>query len=293
LNSRSDSLEELTLCTYSSGTTMVREVLGDWFSFLGGKPRVVIFSVSYNITLPEVYRQLENEGMIDILIPIQAGARSPQEIDQFGVYKAISKVNTKWACLIKLDVLPFRDGHGDWLETAIERINAGGYFGFGGSYRAEDMQSVGNGFYRTQKYSHNFCIFRPDEWLSAAGRAKQLTLPKLRHGNEPVAADRFLIERTIQDYMKSEDRYVLIRNEDPTWTVFHINQWGEDLRKIRETYLARRGIIPFLNTGKRIPMSAYKYPPWQRYYGYPKPTLLQRLRRKFRKLIHESYFHLF
>ena len=41
-----NSLDQITLCTYSTGGEMVREVLEDWLRFLGGRPHRVIFAVS-------------------------------------------------------------------------------------------------------------------------------------------------------------------------------------------------------------------------------------------------------
>jgi hypothetical protein len=38
-------LSNLAFCTFSTSRIMVREVLEDWFTFLGGKPKQVIFAV--------------------------------------------------------------------------------------------------------------------------------------------------------------------------------------------------------------------------------------------------------
>ena len=38
-------LTNLAFCTFSTSRIMVREVLEDWFTFLGGQPKQVIFAV--------------------------------------------------------------------------------------------------------------------------------------------------------------------------------------------------------------------------------------------------------
>ena len=41
-----NKLDTISLCTYSNGKVMVREVLEDWLQFLGGRPKQVIFAIS-------------------------------------------------------------------------------------------------------------------------------------------------------------------------------------------------------------------------------------------------------
>ena len=50
-------LDQVSLCTYSTGQSMVREVLDDWFQFLGGHLERVIFTVSSSAETPPIYEE--------------------------------------------------------------------------------------------------------------------------------------------------------------------------------------------------------------------------------------------
>ena len=55
-----------------------------------------------------------------------------------------------------------------------------------------------------------------------------------------------------------------------------INLWGEQLREVRKDYLSRKGVIPYLN--KLPELRGNLLYPWDRYYGYPKPSKFKRLK---------------
>ena len=69
---------------------------------------------------------------------------------------------------------------------------------------------------------------------------------------------------------------MLLRIESLDWSVFHVNVWGETLRTVRGSYIKRKGVKRFLNTGK--PPRRVARHPWQKYYGFPSPPLWKRLR---------------
>src|SRR5436190_20808460 len=95
-----------TLVTYSTGSSMVREVLEDWMEFLSPKPRAVVFAVPGEPAPAPIYGQLRHEGRIDDLVVIPSHGRSSNELYLEGLRAAIEAATTDWVVLFKLDALP-------------------------------------------------------------------------------------------------------------------------------------------------------------------------------------------
>ena len=255
-----------TLVTYSTGSVMVREVLDDWMEFLSPKPRAVVFAVPGGPAPPPIYGQLRDEGRIDHLLFIPPRGRSSNELYLEGVRAAVEAATTDWVVLFKLDALPYRAGSDGWLAKAIEVAERHGCFGLTGSFRSHDLVPGPEGFSRTRRFSENFSLFRRRVWLDLIDR-------RFKAGE----TSRYGYEVVVETHLESTGDYNLFRPETPEWTVFHINQWGEDLRRIREQYRARRNIAAFMNVGVPLDRDEPR-PRWQKYYGYPLPPLLRRAR---------------
>ena len=69
---------------------------------------------------------------------------------------------------------------------------------------------------------------------------------------------------------------MLVKHDAQDWSVFHVNVWGDALRKVRASYSGRRGVRRFFNTGKPL-RRPLRYP-WQKYYGFPRPPFLRLMR---------------
>jgi hypothetical protein len=275
-----DVLEQLNLVTFSTGAEMVREVLDDWEEFLGGRPRGVRFAVSPAFGAPSIYEELEREGRIDELLRIDPAGRSVGEVDAEALRRVVEASDSEWVLLVKLDTLPYRQGHEGWLADAFERIERHQLFGLTGSFRSLDLTPLEPGYCTTRKYSNNFSIFRRDEWLevieSSVGRNFD---GPMGHSRYPDALLRFANEVAIETHLRDRNRPMLLRWESPAWSVFHVNVWGETLRRVREDYRARKNIAPFLNSGTPLPRRLRH--PWEHYYGYPPPPWSKRVRIKF------------
>lgn len=282
---------DLTVCTFSTGKIMVREVLNDWLFFIGNQPRELIFSVSPKDNPPVIYEQLKAERIIDKIIYLETENRSVGEIEPHGIRLAIESATTEWILLVKLDALPFRKGHENWLKDAIDAIEKYDCFGLTGSGTYHDIKPLDSNYGKIQKYSNNFSLFQRDNWLKIHDEyigkdfnqnwvlESEFTGPKLR----------FATEGAVEDFLEKNSQHMLVRLESPNWSVFHVNVWGEQLQKVRQAYLNRENITPYLNQGK--PARENLMYPWDKYYGYPKPSISKRLkislgrwRRKFMKL---------
>ncbi|MEG4518175.1 MULTISPECIES: hypothetical protein [unclassified Microcoleus] len=267
----------LTFCTFSTSQIMVREVLEDWLSFLGGRPKQVIFAVSPADKPPPIYQELLAEGLIDELVYVDWRGRSVGETEPEGVRVAIEAAKTDWILLAKLDTLPYRKGHENWLDEVMQTVQKYNCFGFTGSFPSPDMQSLEPGYSKTQKFSNNFSIFRGTEWIEVIDYyvGKKFDGPVAKNALYTKESLRFANEAAIESFLEKNQRYMLVRWETPEWTVFHVNIWGEQLRQIRDRYLARKDISAFLNTGRPQQIGFH---PWELYYGYPKPPLLERFK---------------
>lgn len=283
-------LDQITLCTYSTGSTMVREVLEDWIQFLCGKPKKTVFVVSSTGALPPVYNDLENEGVIDEVIEIGLQGRSVHQVDPLAIRTAIEAARTEWVLLVKLDTLPYRVGNETWLKDDMEMVEREGLFGVTGGWRPEDQKPLSNSHSLTQKYSNNFALFRTAEWLEVHDKylGRDWQGPMTTTPNFQGDSARFATEASVEDYLRKTGRQMLIRHESNEWSVFHVNVWGERLREVREQYIRRVKVDSFLNTGQ--PVQRKLLYPWEKYYMYPAPSVYRRFRiwfgREWRKLLY-------
>ena len=276
-------LNELTLCTYSTGSIMVREVLEDWLVFLGGRPKEIIFTVSPINNPPPIYEQLHLEKGIDTVIYLDPKGRSVAQIEPEAVRTAIEAAQTKWILLIKLDTLPFRRDHQDWLTNAVHVMEKYSCWGITGSGRIyHDASPVEQGYSKTQKFSNNFSIFPRQDWLDIqdmyVGKEFNGLLLSDSIGSVDSKGDalRFITEEAVETFLEKNNRHMVVQWETLDWSVFHVNVWGDQLRQIRESYLARTKVSPYLFKGK--PTSHSMIHPWNLYYGSLKPSLLKRLK---------------
>jgi len=159
---------------------------------------------------------------------------------------------------------------------AVEHYNCLGLTGSAHNYY--NLQPTEQGYSKTQKFSNNFSIIRREDWLSLQDTyvGKNFDGPLL--GDAKFAGEelRFVNEAAIETFFEENQLYMLVRWESLQWSVFHVNVWGEQLRQVRELYMARKGVTPYLFTGK--PHDRSKIHPWDMYYGYPKPSRFKRVR---------------
>ena len=178
---------------------------------------------------------------------------------------------TEWVLLIKLDTLPYRVGHENWLSEVIETVDRHGLFGLTGSFLIADPIPLGSGYDLTQKYSNNFTIMRKADWLSAVdscvGTGYQGTNDDPRFRGEGL---RFLNEFAVENYMEMNQRFMLFRHESRDWSVFHVNVWGDALRRVRVFLPREEGHSPLSEHGPA--RAAEPAPPLGVLLRFPSPS---------------------
>lgn len=275
-----DILSRLALCTFSTGPTMVREVLGDWIEFVGGRPREVIFAVAERDgVVPPIYEELQAEGKIDRLVRLEAGGRAPEAMNAEAMGAAVAAATAEWLLVVKLDTLPYRAGHENWLAETMEAIVRGGFAGLTSCFFYNEAEPSVPGYKALQKLSENFTIIRRADWVEALDE----TLAGGGYHGEAARRDprfagddhRIINEYALGDWLIRRGKRMLMKLESRDWSVFHVNVWGERLRQVRDSYRKRVGVDKYLNIEIRRHRPPYA---WYYTYGCEPPPLIKRIR---------------
>ncbi len=281
------ALESVSLVTNQFGDSdTFADVLHDWFNFLGGKPgEVVVVDCGSDRATHEEYWRLFHDKQIDklqVIRPEHADHRGGRERGYIHEYAAVSTASNPYVLFFHADTLPYRDGHADWLEQAVVYLERADVFAVTGSSNFPSFHhKAWAEWFFSDKCSLNFALLKRRTCLDAIHEfAGDFVLAGFR-GENPAHAtgqDRFLIELAFERYMQRHSAYTLVRIEDPTWTVYHTNVHGGPLQAVREDYLKRKNITPYLN----MALCADPARTWEsRYYGQRGPGLVKRWRIRF------------
>lgn len=231
-------------------------VLEDWFTFLGGKPgEVVVVDGGSDARTHQMYWELFNAGKIDKLQVIRREhPENHKDLCFIQEHTAGAIAAKPYLLWFKSDTLPFRKGHDNWLDEAIGYLDREDTFAVGGSFNfpCKHHDAPWPGWYFSHKCSENFSLMKRSSFVAAmeefAGRyiASGYQAPSPA---DPTGQARYLIEIAWERYIERHNKYTLVKEEDPTWTIFHTNVLGEKLVKVREDYLARREVEKFMNAG--------------------------------------------
>ncbi len=282
----SNKLAEISLVSANFGNGLAyKDVLLDWFKFLGGKPKeVVVVDGGSDQKTQQVYWDLYQDGLIDKLQLIQPNhpdnSKDTCYIQEYTV-GAIS--SNPYVLFFKIDTLPYREGHDDWLDEAITYLDREDVFAIGGSFnKPSKHHDAFDGWYFSHKCSLNFCLMKRSRFMAAMHEfANEYILAGFKGENPGEATNqaRWLVEVALEKYIQNHNVYTLCKVEDKTWTVFHTNVQGEHLRKTRERYLNREDVERFMNAGldegAAIPGQGKYY---GNFYGKPRISLTKRIR---------------
>jgi|GEM_PF-807834 len=283
-----DALEKVSLVTanYGNGETFA-DVLGDWVSFLGGRPgEIVVVDAGSPAVTQNVLRGLREVGKIDQLLLLeQDHPRVGKENCFIQEHTAAGLATRPYLLFFKSDTLVYREGNEEWLMRAMELLERGDTFAVSGSFnrpcrhREVEMDSApaptpalprstrGGGkmedaiaaaeWYFTEKCSLNFALMKRDRYLAAieefggeyvaSGFTSTSPLPDDGKGSR-----RYFIEAAWEAYMKNHGLFTLARVEDLAWTIFHTNVQGADLVGVRRDFLARRDVEKYMNAGQVV-----------------------------------------
>jgi hypothetical protein len=255
--SLSEVLNDLALvcANHGEGTTF-RDVLSDWFAFLGGRPgEVVVLDNGSDAQARGAALECFAEGMIDKLLLVKPGHPDTTKVRHHRAECTAPAIATKpYLLFFKFDTLPYRDGHGNWLVEATEYLDRTDTFAVGGSFNIMSKHHDGPwpGWYFSHKCSENFALMKREMFIQAMEEFAGRYIRSGFSSANPASAtgqDRYLVEVAWERYIEKHQVYTLVREEDPTWTIFHTNVHNEQLGKVRADYLARKRITKFLNAG--------------------------------------------
>jgi hypothetical protein len=258
---------------YGDGS-LLRDVLQDWFAFLGGKPcQVIVLDNGSTAATREATYGCFKDGLIDKLLLITPGDPDVGKHQTYIAENTVGAIAYKpYLLFFKVDCLPYREGHDEWLAEAFGFLERSETFAVGGSFNKPAFHhEAWPGWYFSARCSLNFALMKRERFMAALEESCGGYIASGIRGDNP-SGNRHLVEVSFARYMAAHNLYTLVRVEDPTWTVFHTNAHEARLAKTRADYLARRRIERYLNCGMDPD------PGLHRYYGGPRGPLVQRLR---------------
>lgn len=262
---RPSKLNEVSLVSANFGNGLAyKDVLMDWFRFLGGKPgEVVVVDGGSDISTQTVYWELYKAGLIDKLQVIQSNHEENNKetcyIQEYTVGAIASKPYLLW---FKIDTLPYREGHDNWLEEAINYLDRDDVFAVGGAFnRAWEHREAWPGWYFCGACTINFCLMKRSTFIATMQEFAGSYIDCGFKGEHPFG--RFLVEKAFIEYMAAHKVYTLCKIEDPTWTIFHTNAQNKDLQTIRQRYLEREDVERYINPALSKDVTQFLY------YGKP------------------------
>ncbi len=279
MTEQSSKLSEVSMVSANFGNGLAyREILLDWFKFLGGKPgEVIVVDGGSDSDTQKVYWELYQEGLIDKL---QLIAPHHQDNDKercfIQEYTAAAIASKPYVLWFKIDTLPYREGHDGWLEEAIDYLDRDELFAVGGAFnRTFKHFDAWPGWYFIQACTINFSVMKRSTFVAAMEECLGEYIASGFEGENKFG--RFMLEKAFIEYMEAHNQYTLCKVEDPTWTVFHTNAQDEYLQEVRTKYLARENVKTFMNPCLTKDMSQFLY------YGKPpvRSSMMQKMRMAF------------
>ncbi len=294
MNEQLIKLNEISMVAANFGNGLVyKDILLDWFRFLGGKPgEVVVVDGGSDVSTQKTYWELYQEGLIDKLQFIQPNHQdNSKDTCYIQEYTAGAIASKPYLLCFKIDTLPYREGHNNWLEKSISYLERDDVFAVGGSFNLPSKHhDAWPGWYFSHKCSLNFVLMKRNTFMAAVNEFADYYITAGFKGENPAEATgqgRFLVEVAFEQYIQRNKLYTLCKVEDPTWTVFHTNTYEERLKKTRDKYLARKDIKRFMNAGfsddEPNPTKAI-------YYGQSPVGIVKKIRIIFGQSLAGSYW---
>jgi len=297
----SQALEQLSLTAANFGNAEVfSQVFDDWLRFLGGKPgEVVVVDGGSTPQMHDIYWRMFKERKIDKLQVIHSDhPENDKNKCFFQEHAAGAIANKPYLLFFKSDTLPYRQGHDNWLTESIGYLERPDTFAVGGSFNVPSKHhDAWPGWYFSHKCSLNFLLLKRDNYTRAIEEfAGEFVASGFRTTNPltGISDDRYVMETSLETYMRNHHMFTLAKIEDPTWTVFHTNVVGPKLVKVREDYLARRNITKYMNGGNynRIYLGGFYGRPalrWSRFKWAVNESPLGPLVRSIRRMLGMRY----
>jgi hypothetical protein len=249
------TLDNLSIVTANFADGFVlKDILGDWFEFLGGRPgQVVLLDNGSAANTQQACVSCYQEGMIDKLLLVKPGhCDTGRDINYIAEHTAPAIATKPYVLFFKIDCLPWRSGHEHWLIEAMSYLERPDTFAVGGSFNcvARHHDAWDPAWYFADKCSENFALMKREHFIAAMEDAMGGYISSGFRGESFVQTEdekHYLIELAFERYMHKHGRYTLTRVEDDTWTVFHTNVHNERLEKVREKFRSRTDVKAFMN----------------------------------------------
>ena len=232
-----------------------RDILLDWFAFLGGKPgQVIIVDNGSPEKTQTAVHSAYREGLIDKLVLVRPGhCDTGNHQIYIGAHTAAAISTKPYLLSFHVDTLPFRRGYDDWLAEAIGYLDREEVFAVSGAFNFhEKLRDAWPGWYYSRGCSENFVLMKRSSFVDAMEEFCGEYISSGFASHNPAAdrnRERFLIEIAFDEYLRNHDKLTLTREENADWTIFHTNRHEGDLVEVRKKYLQRRDIDRFLNAG--------------------------------------------
>ncbi len=265
-------LAGVSLCISGFGATRASlVVLRDWFDFIGGIPgEVVIVDGGSRSTrrlhaLASVAKARGARVRLDLAEP--GSWETARDRGYIQEWKSGALATGDYLLFLKLDTLPLRRGHADWLERDAAILDDPGVFAVTNSHRLAEPRArrslAGVRYLEDDFTSLNFALMKRERFLAAIDEQIGAFVRSGFRGEFPDAIHcatehrRALIEWAWQGHARRHSLVSLARAESQDWMIFHINKSGLALSSIRRAMRAGRGI--HLNFDR--PHGLYRPPP--------------------------------
>ena len=235
----------------------LRDVILDWFCFIGGRPGQVIIvdNGSPEATQSAAYSAYR-EGLIDKLVLVRPGHCDTGNHQVYIGEHTAPAISTKpYLLWFHLDTLPFRSGYENWLSEAIEYLDREEVFAVSGAFNShEKIRDAWPGWYYSQGCSENFALMKRSAFVKAMEEFCGEYISSGFAAQNPASEnnrERYLLEVAFAQYLRKHGEFTLVREENANWTIFHTNRHGDRLVEIRKKYLDRKDISRFLNAASK------------------------------------------
>lgn len=244
-------------------------LIEDWLDFLPESPACLHIYAPDSPEIDRALKDLTNRRDLPLVLHTAKEHEDLKHCETPILERFFDASTAQYAYLVNLDTLPFRQGEDDWFDSVEKTLNKGNFAFFsttGLGFRADQAIADDPDFVRTQRFSNNHALISVALWKEIMS-----LYPMANLAGQPE--ERWHSEWAIESWCRDTGRYGLRRRDTDTWRVFHVQQWDARLFETRDRFRAGVGVRPFLN---RVYEDTHH--PWEKYYGFPKPSLLRRLR---------------
>lgn len=235
-------LDSVTLAVSGfGGDAAIGTILNDWFAFLGGKPREVVYvDGGSGPSTVRVLTGLVRRGVIDRLELLNPSSwENSFHRCYIQEHEAGALARCPYIIFVKPDILPLRRGFDGWLQEDMALLDDPTVFAVTMSHLIDPPRSQ-RGAYDVHDFaSLNFSLMKRESFREAMRSQIGAFIDGGYRGEFPPHIQceeryrRALIEWAWQGHCRSRGQVTLARRESRDWMIFHINKSGRKLLSLR------------------------------------------------------------